>query len=123
MAEIVIVYTDKTMLKITGIRVKGLRAPELEERLQQIFHRPVRLIGVTGNQIEMDIYDLDNEAALNKADGVVQAISFVEGITADNIIEISCSGRSVELNVEEIRRLAASSGQCGRESWIKMREE
>lgn len=123
MAEKVIVYTDKTMLKITGIRVKGLRAPELEESLQQIFHRPVRLIGVTGNQIEMDIYGLDNEAALNKADGVVQAISFVEGITADNIIEISCSGRSVELNVEEIRRLTASSGQCGRESWIKMREE
>lgn len=123
MAEKVIVYTDKTMLKISGLRVKGLRPPDLEEKLQQIFQRPVRLIGVTCNQIEMDVYGLDNEVALTKTDGIVQAISFVEGITPDNIIEISCSGRSVEVDVEEIRRLAASSGQCGRERWIKTRVE
>jgi hypothetical protein len=123
MDEKVIVYSDKSMLKITGIKVKGLRPPELEAKLQEVFKRPVRLIGVTGDKVEMDVYGLDGEALLQKADGVVKAISFVEGITASNVVEIASSERSIEVDIEQARRRAQEPVVCGRERWLKPEQE
>lgn len=123
MNEKVVVYSDKTMLKITGIKVKGLRPPDLEAKLQEVFDRPVRLIGVTGSKIEMDIYNLDTDSIIKKTDDLASAISFVEGITANNIIEITSSDRIVEVSIEEASKRAKTPGQCGRERWVTSQHE
>ncbi|NLZ54755.1 MAG: hypothetical protein GX892_16755 [Thermoanaerobacteraceae bacterium] len=97
----VIVYVDKTYVRITGVKVKGLKPYELEQTLKDTLQRYVRVIGVTGTSIEMDIYGLDPEAVYRDEKGIVKAISTVEGITAEDIIKIAQAEKSVEISIED----------------------
>ena len=50
----VIVQVDKTVVKVTGITVKGLNIQQLEALLQEKLVSVVRVIGVTGSSIDME---------------------------------------------------------------------
>jgi hypothetical protein len=121
MAEKVIVYTDKTMLKISGVRIRGLSPKELEARVEEILARPARVIGVTGEKIEMDVYGLEGESILQNAAGLVSAVSLVEGITPAEVVQIAASEKAVAVEVKEARRRARDPAQCGRERWLNIR--
>ena len=55
----VIVQVDKTVVKITGVDVKGLNIQELESLLKDKLKSMVRIIGVTGSSLEMDVYGIE----------------------------------------------------------------
>lgn len=57
----VIVQVDKTVVKITGIDVKGLNIQELEALIKDKLKSVVRIIGVTGSSLEMDVYGIEEE--------------------------------------------------------------
>ena len=57
----VIVQVDKTVVKISGLDVKGLNIQELEIVLKENLKSVVRIIGVTGSSVEMDVYGIDEE--------------------------------------------------------------
>ena len=46
--EFIIAAADKSILKISGIHVRGLNTQDLERRLSERLHTLVRVIGVTG---------------------------------------------------------------------------
>ena len=52
----VIVHADKTVMRITGLRVQGLDTRALEQLLAERLATAVRVIGVTGEAVEMDVY-------------------------------------------------------------------
>lgn len=112
----VIVYVDKTYVRITGLQVKGLKPFELEHKLNSMLQRPVRVIGVTGSEIEMDIYGMEAEAIYKDEKGIVKAISTVEGITAADVIKIAQAEKSVEVSVDNFPKDNYSG--CARERWL-----
>ena len=83
--ENIIVYTDKTVVKVQGLDVKGLDTRALEKILMDKFHSVVRVIGVTGSSIDMDIYGIDPEQIEKDEHGLIQAISTTEGVTATEL--------------------------------------
>ncbi|TYP55455.1 hypothetical protein [Thermosediminibacter litoriperuensis] len=114
----VIVYVDKTMVKITGVKVKGLKPFELELTLKNLIGRPVRVIGVTADSVEMDVYGLAPEAIYKNEEGIVKAVSTVSGITASDVMRIASAEKAVEVSIEEIPR--GEYNGCARERWLKL---
>ncbi|HHV83285.1 MAG TPA: hypothetical protein GXX43_06455 [Tepidanaerobacter syntrophicus] len=112
----VIVFVDKTYVRITGIQIKGLKPFELEQTLKNTLQRPIRVIGVTGSAIEMDIYGIEPEAVYKDEKGIIKAISTVSGITAADVIKIAQAERSVEVSVEKFPKGKYSG--CARERWL-----
>lgn len=113
----VIVYVDKTIVKITGIEVKGLKPFELEMTLKNLLGRSVRVIGVTAESIEMDVYGLSPESIYKNEEGIIKVISMVEGITAKDVMRIASAEKSVEVSVEELPK--GEYYGCSRERWLK----
>lgn len=119
MNEKVIVYTDKVMLKISGLQVKGIKPGDLEDEIGRLFNKPVRTIGVTGDTVELDIYNLDAEQVLTQAEGIVKAVSLTEGITPGEVVRIASSEKVIQVGkkkVEEI--LSANDDVCGKARWM-----
>ncbi|MDK2879419.1 MAG: hypothetical protein PWR06_2135 [Thermoanaerobacteraceae bacterium] len=114
----VIVYVDKTIVKITGIKVKGLKPFELELALKNLINRPVRVIGVAADSVEMDIYGLAPEAIYKDEKGIIKAVSTVSGITASDVMRIDSAEKSVEVSVEEIPK--GEYNGCARERWLEL---
>ncbi len=114
--EHVIAYADKTVLKIDGIAVKGLKPEELEAQLFVLFQRPVRLIGVTSNSLEMDIYNLEPEQILSNEKGIITAISTVPGLTATEVTQIVQAEKAKEVTADQI--IPGSGNGCARERWL-----
>lgn len=111
----VIAYIDKTVIRIKGINVKGLKPVELEKKLEGIIQRSIRVIGVTGESIEMDAYNIEPEAILKDENGIITAISTVEGITATELTKIDSTKKIVEVNVENIPK--GEYDGCQKERW------
>ena len=57
----VIVHVDKTVVKVTGLNIAGLNINQLEKVLLDKLKSVVRIIGVTGQSIEMDVYGIAEE--------------------------------------------------------------
>lgn len=113
----IIAHADKTVLKISGLRVNGLNTRRLEEILEEKLHTFVRVIGVTGDHVEMDVYNLEPEQIAKDECGLIQTISLVEGITASEVSAISCNKKIREVDFDAVPRLPASD--CPRERWMK----
>ena len=92
----ILVQVDKTVVQITGLNIKGLRLQDLEDVLKLRLGALVRIIGVTGKSIEMDVYGLDADAILKDRDGIIRAVALCDGITADDV---------VQMNVEQIQSI------------------
>jgi translation elongation factor EF-1beta len=111
----VIAYIDKTVVRIKGVDVRGLKPFELEKKLSEFIQRGIRVIGVTGESIEMDIYNIDPEAILKDESGIIKAISAVEGITATELTKIDSARKIVEVDVNSIPK--GQQYGCQKERW------
>ena len=112
----VFVYTDKTMLRLSGITVRGLNAGELEKLLTEELGGLVRVIGVTGQSIDMDVYGLDEERILRSEAGLIQAVALAEGITLTDLARLACSGKA---RAVDAARIPERTGYCVGERWRK----
>lgn len=112
---IVFAYADKTMLRISGISVYGLNAGQLEEILAEKLHCPVRVIGVTGQSIDMDVYGLEEATILRDGQNLIKAIALAEGITLTDLASIACSDRTVVVDAEAVSK--PSGGYCAGGRW------
>ncbi len=72
--EYIIAHADKSVLKISGLEVKGLNTKQLEQILGEKLHTFVRVIGVTGDNIEMDVYDIEPEQVRKNEKGLIESI-------------------------------------------------
>lgn len=117
----VIAYVDKTVVKIRGLKVKGLKPHELEERIEEIIDSRIRIIGVTGTSVDMDIYGMDKEIVFENESGIIEAISMTEGITPLEVIEISSAEKILEIDYEDIPRGEYSG--CAKERWLNLARE
>ena len=70
--EYIIAHADKSVLKISGLEVKGLNTKQLEQILGEKLHTFVRVIGVTGDNIEMDVYDIEPEQVRKNEKGLIE---------------------------------------------------
>ena len=64
-----IAFVDKTVVKITGLSMKGVKPFELEQILQERLKRAVRVIGVSGTDLKLDVYGLAPEEILADENG------------------------------------------------------
>ena len=112
----VIVQVDKTVIKITGLEIKGLNIQELEKILKDRLKSVVRVIGVTGSSVEMDIYGVEEADILQDGDGIIKAVAIAEGITITDVTKM--------MSVEKIKTVSADSlpeyheGMCMKERWL-----
>ena len=115
--EYIIAFADKSVLKISGLKVKGLNTQQVEKILSDKLHGLVRVIGVTGESVEMDVYDVAPEAVRRNADGVIEALALAEGITVTDMAKLLCSDKIVEVDYDSIPDQPISN--CARERWMK----
>ncbi len=113
----IIVHADKSVMRISGIQVKGLNTQKLERILTDKLQALVRVIGVTGSEIEMDVYDIEPDHVIRNEKGLIEVLSLAEGITASDVTKISCSEKIVEVEFDRIPDQPISA--CAREKWIK----
>lgn len=114
--ENIIVYTDKTVVKVQGLDVKGLDTRALEKILMDKFHSVVRIIGVTGSSIDMDIYGIDPEQIQKDEHGLIQAISTTEGVTATELAKLAGAEKIVPVDINHIPQ--RDHDYCARERWL-----
>ncbi|MFP4380457.1 MAG: hypothetical protein ACLFUS_08140 [Candidatus Sumerlaeia bacterium] len=100
--DTIIAFADKTVLQIEGLRVHGLRPCDLEKTLSEKLQTTVRVIGVTGESIEMDVYDLPPEAILKDEAGLIKAVSASEGIEASDVIRIASAKKAVPVDIHKL---------------------
>ncbi|WP_228727811.1 hypothetical protein [Fusibacter ferrireducens] len=115
--EYIIAHADKSVMKISGLRVKGLNTKKLEQILMEKLHTVVRVIGVTGESIEMDAYDIEPDQVRKNEKGLIEILALTEGITATEVAQISCSEKIVEVIYDQIPEKPISA--CAKERWIK----
>ncbi len=113
----VIAYADKTVLKISGLQVKGLDTRSLEELLTAKLNTIVRVIGVTGSSLDMDVYGIDPQQLLKDEEGIIAAVSLSQGITATEVAEIAEAKRIMEVGYSELEGKTQTA--CARERWIR----
>lgn len=113
----IIVQVDKTVVKVTGLEVKGLNIQQLEEIIIDKLKSVIRIIGVTGNSIEMDVYGVDEEDILREEDGLIKAIALAEGITTSDLSSLSSVKKIQSVNIDSIPEYI--EGGCKGERWQK----
>ena len=111
----VIAYADKTVLKIKNLHVKSLNTNQLENLLAARLGCTVRVIGVTSQSLDLDIYGLDEEGLLKDEAGIIKAISLAEGITGAEVAKISEAHKIVSADFDEIPVRVAG---CAKERWL-----
>jgi len=114
----IIAYIDKTVIRIKGVKIKGLKPFELEKTLEDIIERRIRVIGVTGDSIEMDVYNVEPESIIKDEKGIITAISTVQGITATELTEIDSAKKILEVDVNNIPKGIYLG--CGKERWSNL---
>lgn len=113
-----VAHVDKTVIKIKGLKIKGIKPFQIEKKLNEIIGRYTRVIGVTGSSIDIDVYGLEPEAIYRNEKGIIKAISTVEGITAFDVMKIDSAEKALEIDIEDVPK--GSSDGCARERWINI---
>jgi len=114
----VIVQVDKTVIKITGIQVKGLNIQQLEKIILDKLKSVVRIIGVTGESIEMDVYGIEEEDVLKEENGIIKAIAVADGITISDISQISSVEKIKSVDFNNLPEY--NEGTCMKERWLNV---
>ena len=112
----ILVQVDKTVVKITGLSVKGLNIPQLEGILRRKLKTFIRVIGVMGNSLEMDVYGLDEEAVRLGEKGFIEAIALADGITVSDLTRMDGVERIRQVDFEDLPPFR--EGQCMKERWL-----
>ena len=81
----IIAFADKTVFSIKGLEVKGLNTEQIEDALMKKLGTIVRVIGVTSDRIEMDVYGIEPEQILRDENDVIKAVACAEGITLTDL--------------------------------------
>lgn len=115
--EYIIVHADKTVLKISGLEIKGMSTQQVEETLSARLHATVRVIGVTGERIEMDVYNLEPEQIEKDEQGLIKSLALIEGITVTDLAKVICNEKIIDIDYKDIPETPFSD--CPRERWIK----
>lgn len=113
----IIAFADKTVFSIKGLQIKGLNTEQIETILMDKLGSMVRVIGVTGERIEMDVYGVDPEQILRDEHDVIKAIACAEGITLTDLAQVENAERIVELDYQDIE--TPSAPFCPRERWSR----
>ncbi|WP_313344168.1 hypothetical protein [Sedimentibacter sp.] len=111
----VIVQVDKTVVKITGLQVKGLNIQQLEEILKNKLKSLIRIIGVSGTSIDMDIYGIEEEDILREETGLIRAIALADGITISDITSLSTVKKIQSVDIDSIPEYTENG--CKGERW------
>lgn len=98
----VIVQVDKTVVKITGVEVKGLNIQQLEEIIKGKLKSLIRIIGVTGSSIEMDVYGVEEEDILREENGLIKAIALADGINISDVTTLSSVKKIQSVNIDSV---------------------
>lgn len=117
--EYIIAHADKTVLRISGLKIHGMDTRQVEELLEKKLHTFVRVIGVTGEHVEMDVYNLPPEQIAQDEQGVIHTVALAEGITATDLAKITCNKKIVDVAYDQIPDRPISD--CPRERWMKVR--
>lgn len=113
----VIVYADKTVLKITGLKIQGLDTRSIESIMREKLGTIVRVIGVTGDEIDMDVYGIDADQILRDEQGIIHAVSAAEGIEVTDVVRLASAEHIVPVAWDSIK---AREGQyCQKERWYR----
>lgn len=112
----IFVHVDKVVVRITGVTVKGLNTHHLESLLQERLKTMVRIIGVTGDSLEMDVYGLDESAILRDENGWIRAIALEEGITVTDLTQMEHVEKIREVQIDQIPD--GSQVTCSAERWL-----
>lgn len=115
--ESILVQVDKTVVKITGLSVKGLNVQQLEELLQDKLKSMVRIIGVTGTSVEMDVYGIEESEILRDQDGLIKTISLADGITVSDVTQLSQVKKIHSVDIEHIPPYKPTG--CRGERWLE----
>ena len=118
--EYIIAHADKLVLKIKGLEIKGLNTVDVESILSKKLQSFVRVIGVTGENIEMDVYGVEPTDILKNESGIIESIALAEGITLTDLTKMSCSEKIVPVDFEEIPDTPISA--CKMERWISKKQ-
>jgi hypothetical protein len=113
MDQKVIAFVDKTIVRITGLNLRGVKPFEIEQNLEARIGRPVRVIGVSGTDLKLDVYGLAPEEILRDEKGIIHALSLSDGIYATDVAKIEQADKAKLLSIEELEN-APSSG-CPKE--------
>ena len=112
----VIVHVDKTVVKVTGLNIAGLNINQLEKVLVDKLKSVVRIIGVTGQSIEIDVYGIAEEDIQKDENGIIKAIAMAEGITLSDIAQISSIEKIKSVDFDKLPEYR--EGQCMKERWL-----
>lgn len=112
----VFVQVDKTVVKITGLSVKGLNIQQLEQLLQEKLHSMTRIIGVTGNSLEMDVYGIEEEDILRNSQGLIQTLALTEGIRTSDVTQLSQVAKIKSVDIDHIPEYDPQG--CRGERWL-----
>ena len=115
----IIAHADKAVMKISGLEVKGLNTVQLEQILTEKLKTFVRVIGVTGDHVEMDLYNIEPERVRRDAAGIIKSVALAEGITVTDVTTMSCSDRILQVDFSEIPEQPISD--CPMERWLTKR--
>lgn len=115
--QYIIVHADKSVLKISGLAIKGLNTAQIENILGSRLKTSVRIIGVTGDALEMDVYNIDPEQIRRDEAGLIEAVSLAEGITLTDLTRMVCSEKIIDVDFDSIPDQPLSA--CAKERWTK----
>lgn len=113
----IIAYVDKTIVRITGLTICGLKPNLVEKTLAEYINHPVRVIGVTSDSLQMDIYGLEEEAVLRDEEGIVKVISTVPGLLATEVAKIDRTDSIRTVTADQLLKM--DKAVCAKERWLK----
>lgn len=114
----ILVQVDKTVVKVTGLSVKGLNIQQLEEILLDRMKSLIRIIGVTGSSLEMDVYGMEEQDILRDSQGLISAIAAAEGIQLSDVAKLASVEKIRSVDIEHIPQYR--EGGCGGERWRQL---
>lgn len=111
----ILVQVDKTVVRVTGLKVTGLNTTQLEDILKDRLKSLIRVIGVTGDSLEMDVYGVEESDILRDEEGLIQAIATAEGITLSDLSKLSMVKKIQDVDFDNIPPYIANG--CKAERW------
>lgn len=113
----VFVQVDKTVVKITGLKVHGLNIQQLEKIIKDKLKSVIRIIGVTGTSLEMDVYGVEEEDILRDENDLIKAIALADGITISDLAKLSSVNKIQSVDINSVPDYIENG--CMGERWLK----
>ncbi len=112
----ILIQVDKTVVRITGLSVKGLNIKQLEKAVASRLDSVVRIIGVTGSSIEMDVYGMDETDILTQKDGLIKALAIADGIMVSDVTHLASVEKIKTVHIDDVP--PPDPGGCRGERWM-----